>query len=432
MSSFNGPSNLPSGLILDLDLGNRKSYQGAAKNVPLLDSTSWTVGTGGVGVYSPNGTIAENQRLVDSDPFGNQNIVWQSNPVDGNADGGWETSFFSVDTTKTYRFSVWVRRTSVSTAGTFYMGCRTDISNSVIDVSTGSANSNPYWHYSGLGNLAQNQWYLFVGHIMPTNSTGTTMHPNTGYYQPGSANKQGGNLGGNIVDGRFPTGATVAMSRVYHFYSGDPASHLQFAYNRVEVLDGTELSMQELVSSSYTMVKDMSGYNNHHYLNSTVGTQIPFSGNPNKLALDGSSQFIGRVGALTGVTNNCSVIIWYSTTDTKELWVEGQSTLYYIGASEPSPGTPNYYQQNAGTPTYYVDLNVTTNPMTPINYRNGAYHMFEAKGVDFSAFTQYQWFGYPSGWQLAGNVSCIQVYNRVLTAAESTQIFNANRGRYGI
>jgi hypothetical protein len=58
--------------------------------------------------------------------------------------------------------------------------------------------------------------------------------------------------------------------------------------------------------------------------------------------------------------------------------------------------------------------------------------MWEAKNVDFSAWTYFDWFLYPGSWQLAGNVSQILVYNRALTAIESAQNFNAFRLRYGV
>jgi hypothetical protein len=60
--------------------------------------------------------------------------------------------------------------------------------------------------------------------------------------------------------------------------------------------------------------------------------------------------------------------------------------------------------------------------------------MWEAKTVDFvtAPWNYYEWWLYPSSWQMAGSVSAIMIYNRVLSASESSQNFNAYRGRYGI
>lgn len=170
---------------------------------------------------------------------------------------------------------------------------------------------------------------------------------------------------------------------------------------------------------------DVSGNGNTHTL-----TGSP-SWSAGKFTLDGSTQGFTRAASMTGVTTVCTVVIWYSTVDTQELWVRGnQDNTYYLSASYGN----NYYNSNCGSPTNYVDLALTANPATPINYRNGVYHMWEAKTVDFvtTPWNYYEWWLYPSSWQMAGSVSAIMIYNRVLSAAESSQNFNAYRGRYGV
>jgi hypothetical protein len=202
---------------------------------------------------------------------------------------------------------------------------------------------------------------------------------------------------------------------------------LQLADPRIDLCDGSEPSISELLNNGVTSIKDNSGRGNHHFL-SNAG-YIPTTNNPKKFVFDGSVHGILRNAALAGVTNNCTVVIWYSTTDTQELWVRGnQNNGVYLSASASN----NYYHSGVGSPTNFVDLNITVRPDSPINYRNGQFHMWEAKGVDFTSWTYFDWFAYPTGWQLAGNVSKILVYNRSLTGAESAQNFNALRGRFGI
>ena len=127
------------------------------------------------------------------------------------------------------------------------------------------------------------------------------------------------------------------------------------------------------------------------------------------------------------VTNNtdCTVVVFYKTTDTQELWLRGQNGNFYIAASYGN----NYYDQESGDPTYYIDTEVQTNPT---DFRDGNYHMWEAKPVDFSSWTSMRWWGYGSSWNMNGTVSKILVYDRVLTAEESTQNFNAFKQRYSI
>jgi hypothetical protein len=179
---------------------------------------------------------------------------------------------------------------------------------------------------------------------------------------------------------------------------------------------------QKSYPGSGTTWNDLSGRENHHTL---TGSPIYGSG---RFTLDGSTQGFTKASAINGVSSTNTVVIWYSTSDGAELWVRGnQSNGVYLSASSGN----NYYHSNVGSPTNWVDLNSVTNPVTE-GYRNGAFHMWEAKSVDFSSWSYYEWFLYPAPWQMAGNVSCIMVYDRNLTANESRQNFNAIRGRFGI
>lgn len=169
---------------------------------------------------------------------------------------------------------------------------------------------------------------------------------------------------------------------------------------------------------------DLSGKGNDH----TVTGSPTFSNG--RFTLNGSTQGFTKTSALTGATSTCTVVIWYSTSDTMELWVRGnQNNNYYLSAAEPNWASYSYYHAGVGSPANYVDLTATTYPSSS---RNGSFHMWEAKTVNFSSWTYYEWFLYPGGWQMAGNVAAIFVYDRVITAAESAQIYSAYRGRFGL
>jgi hypothetical protein len=429
MSVSSGPGLVTSGLILNLDIATRQSFLPSAGSQPsLIDTANWTVSTGAVTGYPVNGLASESQRIVDTDPWGNQNIVWGTYASgDGGADGGWEGTAVAADRTKTYRYSVWVRRTSSTATGTFYFGLHTNGTGDTYHLSDGASQTNPYWDYRGTGSLTQNQWYLVVGHIFPTGYAGTTAHPNSGYYTVANGTTKVASNAGNVPnDVKFPSDATTLMSRVYHYYCSDATTRLQFAYPRIDIVDGNEPTISELLSKDSGVLYDTSGYNNHHLI---TPYYVPNSFSPRKFTTDGSTMGFTKASALAGATSACTVVLWYSTTDTQELWVMGnQNGAYYVSASVGN----NYYHGTCGSPTNYVDLAVTVRPDTPINYRDGNYHMWEAKGVDFSAWSYYQWFLYPGGWQMAGNVSKIMVYNRVLTSAESAQNHWALRSRFGI
>jgi len=164
---------------------------------------------------------------------------------------------------------------------------------------------------------------------------------------------------------------------------------------------------------------DLSGNDNHHVLEGS-----PLYQN-NSLVLNGANGF-SKYSAMSGATANNTVVLFYSTSDTQELWVIGNYTGYtYLSASSGN----NYYHGACGSPTNYVDTKLVLNPT---EYRNNKYHMWEAKNVDFTTWSVYQWFLYGGEWNMIGNIALVAIYNRALSAQESEQNFNALKGRFGL
>lgn len=196
------------------------------------------------------------------------------------------------------------------------------------------------------------------------------------------------------------------------------------------ITDGLVLCLDAADALSYpgsgSTWTDLSGQGNHHTI---VGSPSYSSTNSGRFTLDGTgTQGFTRASAINGVSSTNTVVIWYSTIDSSELWVRGQqSSQFYLSASSGD----NYYHSNVGSPTNWVDVKSVINPVTE-GYRNGNYHMWEAKNVNFSSWTYYDWFLYEGGWQMTGNVSSIMIYNRNLSSQESQQNFDAFRGRFGI
>lgn len=258
MATTYSPSMPTNGLVYHVDAKNRKSnIRAAGNNDSLITTDSWTVGTGAVTGYPVNGSASESQRLYDTDPWGNSSIVWGTYPLgDNGPDGGWEGNYFNIDKTKKYRYCVWVRRTSATASGSFYFGLHTNGTGDTYHLSDGASQGNPYWSYTGVGNLTQNQWYLYVGHIFPAGYPGTTPDPTSGIYIRGTG-RIGGNTGNVPNDVKFPTDATQAMQRVYHYYCGDTTTRLQFAYPRVDLIDGSEPTVGELLNRSPAVLYDI-------------------------------------------------------------------------------------------------------------------------------------------------------------------------------
>lgn len=430
MGSYTGPRIVTDGLILDLDIANSKSFVDAA-NTSLINTSTWATGNTAVTGYDVNQTaLNENSRFVDTDPFGNSNMIWGTFASgDNNNDGGWNTTYSSIDRTKLYRFSVWVKRTSSTTGGTFYFGLYGNGPTFAIKRNDNGVNEgNPYWDCVNISSFTQNVWYLVTGHVYPAGTSYTGAHPDTGVYTiaSGTTKVRAVNFCNIGSDVQWLADNTSASHRTYHFYCPDNTSRLQFAYPRMDVCDGNQPSIRELLTRSPAAIYDNSGRDNHHFLQ---GYYIPNSTSPRKFDFSQNVNWVSRSGALAGVTSTCTVAIWYSTIDTAELWVRGnQNNGTYLAAS--SGGA--YYHSSVGAPTNFVDLNTVSNPETPVDYRDGNYHMWEAKSVDFNGWTYFDWFGYPDPWGLNGKVSRIMVYNRNLTADESARNYAAMRGRFSI
>lgn len=222
-------------------------------NLNLLDVSTWSVSTGGVYGFPQNGNVDESQRIYDTGPYGQSVLVWGTYPSgDNGADGGWEGTYVPIDRAKTYRYSVWVRRTSSTTGGTFYFGLHSNGTGDVYGLHDGASQTNPYFDYRNISYFAQNQWYLVVAYVYPE----TTATPHNGHPENGIWTRNGGKvmfLQGNIPNGcKWGGSATTGMNRTYHYYCGDSTSRLQFYSPRIEVVDGNEPTVQHLLNQDLT------------------------------------------------------------------------------------------------------------------------------------------------------------------------------------
>lgn len=426
MTTSYGPQIVQDGLILHLDVTNLKSV---AMNT-LINWNTWLAGTGAVSGYACNGDATESLRSLQTDPFGNSNMVWGTTPAGDNAaSGGFYTSYYAIDNTKLYRHSVWIRRISDTTLGNSYMGLWTN-GGGPLQISNGAANTNSYWDCRNIGWFTKNTWYLIVGHIYPYDTTATDAHPETGIYTIAGGTTKVATCGCNIggKDLKFKSTDTTMANRCYHYYCTDTTSKIEFFQPRIDCCDGTEPTITELLAGAGSYIYDLSGYSNHHVIvknpvfNSTAGY-------PKSFTLDGSTQGFYKGSSLTGVSTSCTVQIFYKTTDITELWVGGDTNGYYLSASSNNA----YYHGSCGSPSNYIDLVDRTrgNPYA-LGYKDGNYHFWEAKNVNFSSWNLFQWFLYTGGWQLLGTVSNIIVYNRSLTSDESAKNYRVLKGKFGL
>lgn len=208
----------------------------------LIKWASWTVGTGAVAGYNLNGD--GNSRVTDTTPWGTPGTVWDvsNQDVASDADGGWSGTSFAIDNTKMYRFSTFVQRKVIGD-GSFYLGLHGN-PNPVLNRNNGVANANPYFcARTWWGNA--NQWYLVTGFVWPAGSGVGAAMADSGIYT----------LSGTKVasNGDFVWQPTTTLSdhRSYLYYSLNTATNQQWYQPRVDVVDGTEPSISELLNDAF-------------------------------------------------------------------------------------------------------------------------------------------------------------------------------------
>lgn len=454
-----GPKIVTNGLVLGFDAGDRNSILADS----LINMNNWTVSNGSVTGYNQNGATAENQRSAASNPWGQTGIIWGTFP-DGasNADGGWETPNINIDNTKLYRFSVWVKRTSSTSGGTFYFGMYAGGDGSR-RMDNSAINTNAYWHCTGTGDLTQNVWYLYIGHVYPFSTSYTGRHPDTGYYFVNNPTKQGDVNGCNIGSGdlKWSSNSTTGIHRTYHYSCGDSTTRLQFYNPRVDLVDGKQPSINELVTKSPIEWKDLSG-NNYNLTLSHPSVSTTYNGVRCMDFENGIAKYLPG-GVLTDLPVYPNVTIcMYSTIkpangNWKTLWrsINGDHQIMISATDGISLGV--YDNDGAGFLDTGFDVNTLSNYTTQFHFyvwklsSTSPYYQFYYDGNLSSpvatltnvnaAFTRgtaavgaYNNVSndpavYDQNW---GRISNFYYYNRHLSEAELQQIYQATKARFGL
>lgn len=424
------------GLATNLDAGNSESIAGKSS---IINWDSWTVGAGGAVGYATNGD--GNSRILDSNPWGNLDIVWDVSNQDAlsDADGGWNGSSFSIDSTKKYRFSVFVRRKVIGN-GTFYLGVRGS-SNVVANRTDGVENSNPYFKSANWWGNA-NQWYLVTGHIWPAGSGTGTADVESGIYS-----MNGTKLSANNDFVWLPTAAS-AYHRSYMYYSTDITTNQQFYQPRVDVIDGTEPTISELLSDIGNTWYDSSGNNKNARFVNNVGYQSTTGG---VLKFDGIDDYVNITSqpiistapnqfTITGFINpdnqNSKIITPQSNGIDQYLGYDPVNQRLQLGVTEISDiNNRSFY-----TATNSVPLNTWTHLAISINDKNIKMYLSGEKVYETNETINIG--GWSSNWfigQRGGNtyfykgmIGQINIFNRELKADEVRANFDNNKSRYGL
>lgn len=547
MAINRGPKTVINGLTLCQDFAD-KNCVFSKTNSNLLNYNNWLTGSGSATgnnsfiQYNRNGDISEISRFYSGDPFNNSSIIWQCiSAGDFAANGGWDTNYFNIDNSKTYRFSVWIKR-SVLGNGNFYLGTNsqalsgvttygqgvftrniiqvqdrlivpdttgdfftcsghtlvnsaaiqiytpsgsggsipaplsqygfyyarnittdtfqvsTTTTGSIIDITSsgsgplyvnGYVNSNPYFYSSTPASVGMQQgnWYLLVGHVWAKNSSSGSKHPDTAMYDISGTKLFTG------VDFVWTTTSARTNHRAYLFYATDASTRQEFYEPRVDVLDGNQPSISDLIANNPYKVKNLvsnqeSVLINHPSYSVTNGGEYLFDGSGNRIDTINNISFgndttweawINRTSSINSLNMFMGRFLPYFAARSSNAFFFSNS-ISGVQRSIMSSSTPiqnntwchfcatNEYNTGTQQTTMNMYFNGSKMPLTDVNVFSG-----------FQSNSPYK-FSIGDGTNIVispwnpfnGKVAAVKIYNRVLTDAEINQNYNALKSRFGL
>jgi hypothetical protein len=220
----------------------------------ILDDSTWVPGlTGTVGMFGSNGD--GNQIITFSNPWGEPSPTWATlgNDSASDADGGWNVQNLAVDSTKKYRLSVWIRRENAGNGRT-YFGCQ---ANTVANLSDGATNGNPYFYSPVTTDAPEivDNWTLWIAYIQPSTYSGGS-DPTNGIYKLDGTRTRG------MTDYKWVSGITYGGHRTYLYYSTSTTERHYWFRPRMEICDGSEPTIQELIIGMNNAVHPTANTNN--------------------------------------------------------------------------------------------------------------------------------------------------------------------------
>jgi len=247
------------------------SFTGELFSQNLLDTSTWTVGSGNVAGFNISGTANNNIRELGTNHNNDEVVLWKAVPDSNNGiDGGWESDYITINNSNTYRLSVWIKKTN-SNDGYTYFGTHS-ITGGTQNVTGLNGNFSPYpffWY----GDLPQlNRWYLLVGFVHDKNHSSTLSE---GKIYDGVT----GEAVLNMTDFKFNSNATTLMHRAY-LHSDSNIYDRQYFWNpRIDRVDGGEIPINDLLSISQNpkllFTYDNAGNQKQRFYCAVQGCSIP-------------------------------------------------------------------------------------------------------------------------------------------------------------
>ncbi|MEM6686321.1 MAG: T9SS type A sorting domain-containing protein [Bacteroidota bacterium] len=257
------------------------SFESNAQNMYSL--ANWTVGTGSITDFSQYGVASCNARELGNNHVGASVVLWKATPNAASfQDGGIYGYYKTIDPTKTYRLSIWVKKTN-SFSGKTYFGCNSyaNGAHQTLNIS-GTADINAYFWYGDLPEL--DKWYLMVGYVHPNSYAG----PHLGRIYDGET----GEIVMNINDKKFSLAATNLRLRSFFAYDTNLEDR-QYLYKPImEEYSNASPSINSLLSinedSTLLFAYDNAGNQKQRFYCDVSGcsVQTPPAGRPGNLEIE--------------------------------------------------------------------------------------------------------------------------------------------------
>jgi hypothetical protein len=212
----------------------------------------WPIGTGSAdtegGTWTYSGLTTENSRALGTDPFGGTSVIWTAtnNDTSTGHDGGFKGSpKVEIDSSKTYRFTLFMKQES--TGAVRYFGCHayTDGSNTAVTTNTGSNTTNPYFR-SSFDLPSNDEWYLLVGFLKPYGSTETTNRAETGIWRV----SDGVQVSTSSFNDFRMSSEAINSAHIRAFYYNDSSTSARSTYfwgPRIDVMDDRAPTITDLL-----------------------------------------------------------------------------------------------------------------------------------------------------------------------------------------
>jgi hypothetical protein len=388
-----------------------------------------------------------NENIIESntDPFDNTGVIWagKNNTASSNSDGGWNGSRHPIRNTELYRYSVWVYR-EVTGNGSFYFGVRGyNSSNSNVGVkrmnSSLSNYTNPYFTSGTSYMTPSTGWQLIVGHVHPAGTGYIGNHSESGRY-----NTSGTKRANISYDYIWREDNTQGLHRTYLYYSTDSDTVQLWAYPRVDIIDGTEPSIADLIANAPNKLYDLKDRSVQMLKNNCIleKNYTEFGGqNDAEITMDET---------ITLGNGNWTV----------NMWVNGDSLSGYNILSNSSSGPVTnafgfynnkmfYYNYDGAWQSHSGNTTLSTGKwymLTWVNYAgspasNGTMKMYVNGKPDSSTFNSYTTNGGPvnvigkrwsSGANFDGKLSSLFIYSKSLSDAEVEERFAETKGYFSV